>query len=261
MTTQFGGQPTMVNFVRRPPRAFSMTVSAPAPHRSASQTSLSICARENSAVTGIRLKLPGQPFAVLAMLLEHPGEVVTREELHAHLWQKETFVDFDHSLNVAINKLRETLCDSADNRGSSKRFHELGTDSSDQSPNPPLRSKKRSGKEIQRAPQKQKRPEPERTFERAGGWSSLLPWLCRRSYWLVTSISIAHQNSLTKTRSSLPTSRTPRAIRSLTTRCGKVWRCNLSSRLSSASSQTTASSSIEADGQASRCTTDPGDRP
>lgn len=63
---------------------------------------------------GIRLKLPGQPFAVLAMLLEHPGEVVTREELHAHLWQKETFVDFDHSLNVAINRLRETLCDSTE---------------------------------------------------------------------------------------------------------------------------------------------------
>lgn len=61
---------------------------------------------------GIRLKLPGQPFAVLATLLEHPGEVVTREELRARLWQKETFVDFDHSLNVAINKLRETLCDS-----------------------------------------------------------------------------------------------------------------------------------------------------
>src|SRR5580692_3969921 len=63
---------------------------------------------------GIRLKLPGQPVAVLAMLVAHPGEVVTREELRAHLWQKETFVDFDHSLNVAINKLRETLCDSAE---------------------------------------------------------------------------------------------------------------------------------------------------
>jgi TolB-like protein/DNA-binding winged helix-turn-helix (wHTH) protein/tetratricopeptide (TPR) repeat protein len=63
---------------------------------------------------GIRLKLPGQPFAVLAMLVEHPGEVVTREELRARLWQKETFVDFDHSLNVALNKLRETLCDSAE---------------------------------------------------------------------------------------------------------------------------------------------------
>jgi eukaryotic-like serine/threonine-protein kinase len=63
---------------------------------------------------GIRLKLPGQPFAVLTVLLEHPGEVVTREELHARLWQGETFVDFDHSLNVAINKLRETLCDSVE---------------------------------------------------------------------------------------------------------------------------------------------------
>ena len=63
---------------------------------------------------GIRLKLSGQPFAVLAMLLEHAGEVVTREEIRAHLWQKETFVDFDHGLNVAINKLRETLCDSAE---------------------------------------------------------------------------------------------------------------------------------------------------
>ena len=63
---------------------------------------------------GIRLKLAGQPFAVLATLLERPGEVITREELRAHLWQKETFVDFDHSLNVTINKLRETLCDSAE---------------------------------------------------------------------------------------------------------------------------------------------------
>ena len=63
---------------------------------------------------GVRVKLAGQPFAVLAMLLEHPGEVVTREELCAHLWQRETFVDFDHSLNVAVNKLRETLCDSSE---------------------------------------------------------------------------------------------------------------------------------------------------
>jgi TolB-like protein/DNA-binding winged helix-turn-helix (wHTH) protein/Tfp pilus assembly protein PilF len=63
---------------------------------------------------GIRLKLPGQPFAVLAMLLERPGEVVKREELRRRLWKEETFVDFDHSLNVAINRIREVLCDSAD---------------------------------------------------------------------------------------------------------------------------------------------------
>jgi TolB-like protein/DNA-binding winged helix-turn-helix (wHTH) protein/Flp pilus assembly protein TadD len=63
---------------------------------------------------GIRLKLPGQPFAVLAMLLERPGEVVTREELRGRLWKEETFVDFNHSLNVAINRIREVLCDSAE---------------------------------------------------------------------------------------------------------------------------------------------------
>ncbi len=63
---------------------------------------------------GIRLKVPRQPFEVLSLLLEHPGEVVTREELRAKLWQNDTFVDFDHSLNVAINKLRDVLSDSAD---------------------------------------------------------------------------------------------------------------------------------------------------
>jgi eukaryotic-like serine/threonine-protein kinase len=90
-----------------------MTVSAQRRTFSFADFTVDLRARELRR-DGIRLKLRGQPFAVLAMLLEHPGEVVTREELHAHLWQKETFVDFDHSLNVAINKLRETLCDSAE---------------------------------------------------------------------------------------------------------------------------------------------------
>jgi DNA-binding winged helix-turn-helix (wHTH) protein/tetratricopeptide (TPR) repeat protein len=63
---------------------------------------------------GIRLKLPSQSFAVLAMLLERPGEVVTRQELRARLWHEETFVDFDHSVNVAISRIREVLCDSAE---------------------------------------------------------------------------------------------------------------------------------------------------
>jgi len=63
---------------------------------------------------GIRLKVPRQPFEILSLLLEHPGEVVTREELCAKLWRDDTFVDFDHSLNVAITKLRDVLSDSAD---------------------------------------------------------------------------------------------------------------------------------------------------
>ena len=63
---------------------------------------------------GHRVKLQEQPFQVLAMLLERPGEVVTREELRQPLWPADTFVDFDHGLNIAINKLREALGDSAD---------------------------------------------------------------------------------------------------------------------------------------------------
>src|SRR5215469_14998943 len=64
---------------------------------------------------GVKIKLQEQPLQILAMLLEHPGEVVTREELRNKLWPADTFVDFDHGLNKAINKLREALGDSADN--------------------------------------------------------------------------------------------------------------------------------------------------
>jgi DNA-binding response OmpR family regulator len=64
---------------------------------------------------GFRIKLQSQPFKVLAILLEQPGHVVTREELQERLWGKDTVVDFDHSLGTAINKIREALGDSADN--------------------------------------------------------------------------------------------------------------------------------------------------
>ncbi len=63
---------------------------------------------------GQRVRLQEQPFRVLAMLLEHPGDVVTREELRTRLWPADTFVDFDHGLNKAINKLRDALGDSAE---------------------------------------------------------------------------------------------------------------------------------------------------
>src|SRR2546430_7323780 len=64
---------------------------------------------------GVRIKLQEQPFHVLAVLLQRPGEVVTREQLRSENWSADTFVDFDNSLNTAINKLREALGDSADN--------------------------------------------------------------------------------------------------------------------------------------------------
>jgi DNA-binding winged helix-turn-helix (wHTH) protein len=62
---------------------------------------------------GIRIKLHSQPFQLLMMLLERPSEVVTREEMRQRLWGSDTFVDFDHGLNSAINKIREALDDSA----------------------------------------------------------------------------------------------------------------------------------------------------
>jgi TolB-like protein/DNA-binding winged helix-turn-helix (wHTH) protein/Flp pilus assembly protein TadD len=63
---------------------------------------------------GLKVRLQQQPFQVLAMLLEHPGQVVGREELQKKLWPADTFVDFDHGLNKAINKIREALGDSAE---------------------------------------------------------------------------------------------------------------------------------------------------
>jgi TolB-like protein/DNA-binding winged helix-turn-helix (wHTH) protein/Flp pilus assembly protein TadD len=63
---------------------------------------------------GVRIKLHHQPFQILSILLEHPGEVVTREELQRRLWPADTFVDFDNGLNSAVKKLREALNDSAE---------------------------------------------------------------------------------------------------------------------------------------------------
>src|SRR3954463_4609677 len=62
---------------------------------------------------GVKLKFGGQPFQVLAILLERPGDVVTREELQKRLWP-DTFVDVERNLNTAINKIREVLGDSAE---------------------------------------------------------------------------------------------------------------------------------------------------
>ena len=64
---------------------------------------------------GLRLKLPEQPFQILTMLLERPGEIITRDDLRNRLWRTDTFVDFDHGLNNAVMRLREVLGDSSDN--------------------------------------------------------------------------------------------------------------------------------------------------
>jgi DNA-binding winged helix-turn-helix (wHTH) protein len=63
--------------------------------------------------SGRKIKLQEQPFQILSILLQHPGDVVTREDLRRRLWPENTFVDFDHSLNTAIKKLRHALNDEA----------------------------------------------------------------------------------------------------------------------------------------------------
>jgi DNA-binding winged helix-turn-helix (wHTH) protein/tetratricopeptide (TPR) repeat protein len=65
--------------------------------------------------SGVKIKLQEQPFQILALLLGRPGDVVTREEIQKQLWPADTFVDFEHSLNAAVKRLREALGDSADN--------------------------------------------------------------------------------------------------------------------------------------------------
>jgi TolB-like protein/DNA-binding winged helix-turn-helix (wHTH) protein/Flp pilus assembly protein TadD len=70
------------------------------------------CAQELSK-TGTRVKLRGQPFFILELLLSRAGEVVSREEIRQKLWPVDTFVDFEHGLNTCIKKLRQALCDSA----------------------------------------------------------------------------------------------------------------------------------------------------
>lgn len=65
--------------------------------------------------SGIRVRIQAQPFRVLSVLLENPGEVVSREELQQRLWDKNTVVDFEHGLGTAINKIRDALGDSAEN--------------------------------------------------------------------------------------------------------------------------------------------------
>ena len=76
--------------------------------------------------SGLRIKLQDQPLQVLVILLERPGETVTREELQRRLWSADTFVDFDHSLNSAIKKLREALGDRSESPQFIETLHRRG---------------------------------------------------------------------------------------------------------------------------------------
>ena len=75
---------------------------------------------------GVRLRLQEQPFEILAMMLDRPGELVTREELRQRLWPAGTFVDFEHSLNAAVKRLRAALGDDAENPRFVETLHRRG---------------------------------------------------------------------------------------------------------------------------------------
>jgi len=76
---------------------------------------------------GKRIRLQEQPFHVLTVLLQRPGDVVSREELRSQIWPEGTFVDFDNSLNTAVNKLREALADPQRTRVSLKPCRDVVT--------------------------------------------------------------------------------------------------------------------------------------
>jgi eukaryotic-like serine/threonine-protein kinase len=88
--------------------------SLPSPVRHFGVFQINLAARELRK-HGVRIRLPGQPFSILSMLLERPGEVITREEMRQRLWTSDTFVDYEHSLNSAIKKLRSALGDTPEN--------------------------------------------------------------------------------------------------------------------------------------------------
>ena len=75
---------------------------------------------------GVRLRLQDQPFAVLALMLEHPGELLTRDELRDRLWPDGTFVDFEHGLNAAVKRLRSVLGDNAERPRFVETLHRRG---------------------------------------------------------------------------------------------------------------------------------------
>src|SRR5262250_718703 len=75
---------------------------------------------------GVRVRLQEQPFQILIMLLERAGDVVTREEIRDRLWPNGTFVDFEHSMNAAIKRLRAALGDTAENPKFVETLHRRG---------------------------------------------------------------------------------------------------------------------------------------
>ena len=134
---------------------------------------------------GIKVRLQNKPLRILELLLERPGEVVTRDQLRETLWPPNVYVDFDHSLNSAVNKLREALEIPPHNRGSSRRCHE-DTVSSHRSRSPPSTSRPPSSSPLRRPTRTSSGNKQEtacRSGDELGGWPVL--WWERWGWWLL----------------------------------------------------------------------------
>jgi DNA-binding winged helix-turn-helix (wHTH) protein/tetratricopeptide (TPR) repeat protein len=122
---------------------------------------------------GRKIRLQEQPFRILAILLEKPGQVVTREELREQLWPADTFVDFDHSLNTAVKKLRQALNDEAEK----PRFVETL----------PKRGYRYIGPEVEMI--SGEHPLPETAAEPASAAPALLTKSPARRWWIVATVA------------------------------------------------------------------------
>src|SRR5215467_3840298 len=112
-------------FSSNPPESSSMTAVSPPPIFRFGTFEVDVGAGELRK-HGLHIKLQDQPFHLLVLLLQHPGQVVTRDELRHTLWSDHTFVDFDRGLNRAMNKLRRALCDSAETPRFIETLHRRG---------------------------------------------------------------------------------------------------------------------------------------
>jgi DNA-binding winged helix-turn-helix (wHTH) protein len=220
---------------------------------------------------GMKLKLGGQPFQVLTILLEHHGEVVTREELQKRLWP-DTFVDADHNLNTSINKIREALGDSAESPRFVETLPRRGyrfivpvneiVEANDLSS-----AATRLGRSVSTSQLPGSLDSPAvlpfnnatttvpssvpaagheaRAGQRSKSWKMVIPAAVLLAAALVAGV-LYHRSHrakpLTDKDTVVPTSSIRPATLYLTAPCGRVWRCNLSSRPSGASSPNNACS-------------------
>src|ERR1700731_319497 len=114
-SARWSSQASVINSQERPSGSFSDMNQAGSAARSFRFSAFEADLRAGELrKNGVKVKLQDQPFQILAILLENPGELVSREDLRQRLWASDTFVDFDHSLNSAVKKLRQALSDDAD---------------------------------------------------------------------------------------------------------------------------------------------------